>query len=278
MRNLFLIGTAAATLALCVTPAAAQDGSDEFSGFYVGGAVTYDFQGNDPGERIAFDRNLDGTFGDQVSTVAGTDAFAPGYCDGRAQGVIRDAGCENDRSRVSGSGRIGFDIQRGNLVVGLVGEVGKANIVDYVSAFSTTPASYTISTRLDWNASLRARAGYAANTTLFYVTGGGAYADLDSRFETSNTANTFTPRGGEDAWGYTAGGGIEQKISKNISFGLEYLWTDLKMDDYVVRVGQGTAPATNPFVLAPNTTGTDLVRSGDRLRFHSARAVVSFRF
>ncbi|HEV7288381.1 outer membrane protein [Sphingomonas sp.] len=278
MRNLFLVGAAAAAIALSATSASAQDGSDEFSGFYVGGAVTYDFQGNDPGERIAFDRNLDGTFGDQVSTDAGADAFSPGFCDGRAQSAIRDTGCENDRSRVSGAARVGFDVQRGNLVFGLVGEVGKANTVDFVSAFSTTPASYTISTRMDWNASLRARAGYAANTTLFYVTGGGAYADLDSRFETSNTANSFTPTGGEDAWGYTAGGGLEQKISKNISVGVEYLWTDLKMDDYTVRVGRGTALATNPFVLAPNTTGTDLVRSGDRLRFHSARAVVAFRF
>jgi len=272
-----------ATIALmAAVPAFGQETTEDrpFSGLYVGGSVGYDFQGNDAGERISFDRNLDGTFGDNVATSTGANAFGPGFCDGRAQGITPGAGgpCENDRSRVSFAGRVGFDIQRGNIVFGAVGEAGTSRIVDYVSAYSTTPASYSLSTRIDWNASVRARAGYAADTTLFYVTGGGAYANLDQRFETSNTANTFTARGKDDAWGYTAGGGIEQKLGTNFSVGLEYLWTDLKAKDYVVRVERGSAPATNPFVLAPNTAGTDLRRSGDHLRFHSARVTAAFRF
>ena len=49
-------------------------------------------------------------------------------------------------------------------------------------------------------------------------------------------------------------------------------------DDNVIRVGRGTAPATNPFVLAPNTTGTDIVRSNDKIEFHAVNIGMSYRF
>ena len=39
-----------------------------------------------------------------------------------------------------------------------------------------------------------------------------------------------------------------------------------------------SAPATNPFVLAPNTAGTDIRRSDDKFRWHSLRATAAFRF
>ena len=34
----------------------------------------------------------------------------------------------------------------------------------------------------------------------------------------------------------------------------------------------------NPFVLAPNTTGTNFQRSDDKFRWHSMRATAAFRF
>ena len=49
-------------------------------------------------------------------------------------------------------------------------------------------------------------------------------------------------------------------------------------DDYRVLVTQGAAPATNPFVLPPNTAGTDLKRSDDVFRWQSIRATAAFRF
>ena len=77
--------------------------------------------------------------------------------------------------------------------------------------------------------------------------------------------------------GYTAGGGIEQKLGRNFSVGLEYLYTDLNEDDYVVNVNPGTAPATNPFLLG-NAGGSDMRRSSDNFRWHSIRATAAFRF
>lgn len=266
-----------AATAMAAAPAFAQDAPEkEFEGFYVGGAFGADSQPNDIDTGTQFDTNLDGRFGDTVRTTAGADAFSTGFCNGLAVNAT-NTGCTNDRDDIGYSGRIGGDVQFGRFVIGAVGEIGKSEIRDSVSAFSTTPARYSFSRELDFNASLRARVGVAARKTLFYATGGGAYGKVRSTFSTSNGANSFTGRGNSDTWGYTVGGGIETKVTKHISVGLEYLYTQLNDDDYTVRVGPGTAPATNPFLLV-NAAGTDIRRSDPYFRWHSMRATVNFRF
>ncbi|MDO7842583.1 outer membrane protein [Sphingomonas immobilis] len=282
IQSLFL-ATAAFVFA---TPAMAQETIEKhFDGFYAGGTIGFDAQPNDVGSTILFDRNLDGTFGDTVATATGANAFAPsaaqpgaGFCNGAATSTGRLTGCTNDKDNISYSARVGFDKQYGHFVIGALGEFGKSQVRDSVSAFSTTPANYVMSRKVDFNANLRLRAGYAFDKTLFYATGGGAYARINSSFTTTNAANSFTARGDNGAWGLVGGGGIEQKISKHFSIGLEYLYNQYQDGDYRVRVGAGTAPATNPFILPPNTTGTDFRRSDDKFRWHSVRATAQFRF
>lgn len=273
--RMILLG--AASMMALATPALAQDA--EFNGAYVGGSIGYSFQSKDDNETIMFDRDLNGSFGDTVVTSAAgaPNAFSPGFCGGSATGTANSA-CNDDDDGISYAARVGFDYQmNSNFVVGVVLEAGKTDINDSVSAFSTTPASYTMTREIDWNAGLRARLGYAAGKTLFYATGGGAYARVDHSFTTSNTANSFTGRGKNDAWGYAAGGGVEHKFGESFSVGVEYLYTNLKDDNYRVRAGTGTAPATNPFLLA-GAGGTDFRRSGDRFDFHGVRATAAFRF
>ncbi len=62
----FALATVAAVV--IAAPAQAQDG---FNGFYAGVSVGYDFQANDDGEEISFDRGSNGTFGETVTTAAG---------------------------------------------------------------------------------------------------------------------------------------------------------------------------------------------------------------
>ena len=271
----------AATLAgLAFAPAAlAQESVDgePFSGVYIGGAGGYDVQPNDIGSRILFDRNLDGGFNDRVTTAAGADAFSPGFCNGRAT-QSGNIGCTNDRDGWAYYARAGADKQFGNFVVGFVGEFGKSEITDSVSAFSTTPAAYTMTRSVEWEAGARGRLGYAANTTLFYGTFGAGYARIDRKFETNNAANAFSESGKRNQFGFQGGGGIEQKLGRNFSVGLEYLHHQYRDDDYRVRASAGSAPATNPFILAPNTSGTDFARSDDKFRWHSLRATAAFRF
>lgn len=243
-----------------------------FQGLYVGGFVSYDVQPNDPGESIIFNRNGSAT----VTTAAGADAFSPGFCNGRATAAVPDNGCRNDRDDVAYGGRIGFDVQKRWLVLGALAEFGDSQITDSVSAFSTTPASYTMTRSLDWEAGFRGRVGFAARNTLFYGTGGAGYARIRSDFSTTNTANAFATTGTRNKWGVQYGGGIEQKIGRNFSIGLEYLYHDYDAPDARVQVTQGTAPATNPFVLGGTTT--TFARSDNKFNWHSLRLTASFRF
>jgi outer membrane immunogenic protein len=269
MRN-FAIASLAAALA--ATPSYAED---QFDGVYGGVSIGYDFQDSDGGEIITFDRGSNGSFGETVTTAAGANAFAPGFCGGEATSP-QNANCEPDSDGAAFHARLGYDKQMGKVVLGLVAEIGTANVRDAVSAFSVTPASYYIEREIDYTAALRLRAGFTAGeSTLVYATGGLAYAKLDQVFETSNTANSFTVFADDNSWGYQLGGGIEQKVGQSFSLGLEYLYTAYGEDDTLIRVGQGQAPATNPFVLAG---GVDFKRANDNFNLQTVRAVATYRF
>lgn len=285
-------GFAAAAIAMAAPASAQSDTTTSWTGPYVGLRAGYSWQPKDGGERLKFDTNRDGSFNDVVRTTTGADAFSPGFCGGLGITSSPAAGCGGDKDALEYQGVVGFDYQIGrNIVVGVVGEYGNSNVNDSVSGFSTTPANYTISRGLRGTGSVRARAGYAFGlfnaepTTLAYVTGGAAYGRVRNRFGTTNNANSFTDNAGQDArqntykdnvWGYTYGGGVEQRIGK-FSIGLLYLYTSLKDNDYTVDVGRGTAPATNPFLLT-NATGTLMKRSYSEFNRHSVSVTTSYRF
>src|SRR5689334_7484865 len=77
-----ILFTAAATMALAA-PAAAQS-APSWTGFYVGGRVGYVASPLKTNQSVLFDKNLDGSFGDTVTTAAGANAFSPGFCNGVA--------------------------------------------------------------------------------------------------------------------------------------------------------------------------------------------------
>lgn len=268
---------ASASLAFATTPAFAQSEDEEWEGAYIGGSIGLAAQNNDRNEGVVFDTNLDGNFDNNVNTVAGANAFSPGFCGGAATGRTPIEGCRGDKDGLEYNVRAGYDSQMGNIVVGFVLEAGKNESRDSVTAFSTTPANYVFTRELDYALQARARVGYAARGALFYATGGAAYAKIDNSFSSSNTANSFTTNGSTKSWGYSYGGGAEVKIAKNLSIGLEYLYTNYVDDDYRVSVGRGTAPATNPFLLA-NPAGTDMRRDDSDFDMHNIRFTTSLRF
>lgn len=278
MKILSLLAATAATMALA-SPALAQSGRDtsqDFDGPYVGVTGGYTVQPNDGRETFVFDTNQDGSYGETVNTSGGTDAFSPGFCGGSSTGTA-NVNCRNDKDGFEYFGKLGYDKRMGNFVVGAVIEGGRSEASDAVSGFSTTPAAYRFSRSADYQANARLRAGYTpGGGVLFYATGGGAYAKLDNRFATTNSVNSFADNGRTNGWGYVAGGGAEAMLTSNISLGLEYLYTDIQDDDFVVNVGAGTAGPTNPFL--QNGPGTDIKRGDDHFRTHSVRASLNFRF
>lgn len=278
MKLLHSAAAAAVLFAAGATPALAQSAPD-WNGFYIGVHGGFLDSDDDRNETVVFDRDFDGQFDDTVVTTAPADAFSPGFCAGQANGTNPTARCDNDGGGVEGGARLGYDLQFGHWVIGAVADVQAVDAKDAVTAYSTTPATYVLVRNLEHTAGLRARVGYGFGPALVYATGGVAYGKVDNRFLTSNGANSFTARADEDdADGTQFGGGVEWRLAPNLTLVTEYLYTDLEAGDHVVRVGPGTAPATNPFILPPNTAGTDLTRSSDAFKFHALRLGFNVRF
>jgi outer membrane immunogenic protein len=274
------VSAAALTLLLTsvAAPALAQSAPD-WSGFYGGLSGGVQENNEQAGESLVFDRDFDGAFDDTVVTVTGADAFGPGSCSGGAMGSELAAGCDVDPTSPDISFRLGYDFQMGALVLGAVAEWSAVDVEDSVSSFSTTPAAYVMTRQLDDMAALRARLGVAAGSGLYYVTAGAAYGGMEHSFRTTNQTNSFAVRKNEDdADGWQLGAGLEWRIAPKVSLVGEYLFTSLEVGDFVVRAGPGSAAPTNPFILPPNTVGTDISRSNDEMELHALKIGVNMRF
>lgn len=270
-----LLAASTAALALSAAPALAQDWSGPYIGIHGGYGQTND----QDDERLRFDRNLDGNFGDTVRTAAGADAFSPGSCGGSPNGNTPADGCDDDFNAAEAGVRAGWDFQFGSFVVGGLIEYSEVSAEDSVTSYSTTPANYVFERKLENLAAIRARLGYAMGPALFYGTAGVATGEMSNQFYSSNGVNSFDATVNEDeADGYQAGGGIEYRLAGNLTLTGEYIYTSLEAPAFTIRVGRGIAPANNPFVLTPNTTGTDIIRSNSRFGLHAVRIGMNYRF
>lgn len=120
-----------------------------------------------------------------------------------------------DASGGFGGGQIGYSVQTGNLVFGIEGDLAGAGISQ--NGLQGIPfTSFTTDTL----ASLRGRAGVAANTWLFYGTVGGGW----THDKTSGTTAAGAPFSSNE-WlsGWAAGAGVEWSIAPNWSTKFEYL-------------------------------------------------------
>ncbi len=262
-------------------PAVAQDTeSPYFDGIYVGGSVSAETVDDGTRDGLAFDTDQDGVFNNTVRTTTGANAFSPGQCNGRPLSSPPSTTCGDDDTELGYSAKIGYDQRVGDwAVAGLVLEGATSNMTDYSTGFSTTPASYTVSREVDYSVALRGRLGVSPGDGrgLIYATGGVVYGKINHGFGTTNTANSFTEMNDDDwVFGGQIGAGGELMVTDNLSLNLEYLITRYNDDDYYVAVGQGSAGATNPFLLASG--GTNLRPSDTDLMVQSIRAGLSFHF
>lgn len=286
----YLSATLGLAVAIVAMPAMAQEDpapiavntparDSHFDGPYVQAFGGLSTRGNDRGDSLRFDTDGDGRYDNTVSTAAGANAFAPGFCNGRALGATPDGGCRSDKDGAEYGVRFGYDKRMGNnFVLGGLIEGVKSDARDATSGFSSTPASYVIQRQMDYGLNARVRAGYTpGGGALFYVTGGGGVAKIDHTFLTTNTANSFAPqRNNRLVWGWQAGGGGEIMVARNVSLGIEYLYNRYNDNKYNVEVGPGTAPATNPFLI--DSGSTSIKGSNKDFSYHSLRATVGFQF
>ena len=147
-----------------------------------------------------------------------------------------------------GGGTLGYNIQTGDWVWGIEGDV------DYVNAKDTASSAFCSSCTFKdtWLATARGRIGYSFDRWLPYVTGGGAWGNME--MESSGGSATKTKGG------WTAGAGIEYAFGHNWSAKVEYLYVDL---------GSATCGSAACFLPADETINftANIIRAGVNFRF-----------
>jgi len=107
-----------------------------------------------------------------------------------------------------------------NWLAGIEGDIGYLGINRQYTDWNQ-PTGTQVGLKTSWYSTLRARFGYVTGPSLFYATGGAAFVHVKDTFgDPPLTTASFTKTG------WTAGGGIETKLSRNWSTTTEYLYID----------------------------------------------------
>jgi outer membrane immunogenic protein len=163
---------------------------------------------------------------------------------------VAPEGCHNATGGVAG-GQIGYRWQSAAWVFGLEGQGDWANLRG--SNQSTFAAPFSNQSKVDAFGLFTGQVGYAFNTVLLYVKGGGAVTA--DRFNVNTTVGNalVATTGDQTRWGGTVGAGLEFAFAPNWSAGVEY--------DHLF-MGNKTTTFTNNGALGPAGTlfGTDRIR------------------
>lgn len=146
----------------------------------------------------------------------------------------------NDVNGVIGGGQAGYNWVASNWLFGLEGDIqgsgerGSSTIVCVACADDGTNITAALTQKLNWFGTARGRVGVLASpTVLLYATGGLAYGEVATGGSiTGNNANGASitvafPGTSSTRAGWTAGAGVEGRISGNWTAKLEYLYMDL---------------------------------------------------
>jgi outer membrane immunogenic protein len=123
----------------------------------------------------------------------------------------------------------GYNVQLGSFVVGVEGDIEGVFGDDNDDLVIVGPGGGVFTNygfagnALDWQGSIRARAGFAFDRTLIYATGGFAFAGVSDGFGILGNDDTLT--------GWTLGAGVEYAFTNNLTTRLEYRYTNFDGGD-----------------------------------------------
>jgi outer membrane immunogenic protein len=144
-------------------------------------------------------------------------------------------------------GTVGCNYQINQFVVGVEGDLSWADVKG--SAFLIGPAfntDFIHNMRESYFATARGRLGYAAwSDTLFYVTGGAAWAGVEISSQNIVTGLVGATNSAQ-LHGWTAGGGVEHAFTAHITAKVEYLYAEFSRHNFFEATnGCCTTEATN---------------------------------
>jgi len=146
----------------------------------------------------------------------------------------------NDVNGVIGGAQVGYNWQSSNWLFGLEadiqgsGEKGSSTIVCVACGDGPSNIISNLTQKLDWFGTVRGRAGVLVTpAVLLYATGGLAYGEVETGGTITGPtlavplATVALPGASSTRVGWTAGAGVEGRISGNWTAKLEYLYMDL---------------------------------------------------
>jgi outer membrane immunogenic protein len=150
-----------------------------------------------------------------------------GYMWGSAQFTGGAGNFETSPKGFLAGGQIGYNLQTGNIVFGLEGDI------DYVDAKATAnnPACVNCTVKNSWLATGRGRVGYSFGRFLPDITGGVAGGKLETTVNGGTASKTQV--------GWTLGAGLEYALWNSWSVKAEYLYVDLGS----ITCGSAACPA-----------------------------------
>lgn len=172
-------------------------------------------------------------------------------------GAVTTLSASSDAGFVGG-GQVGYNFQTGAFVFGVETDIqyadlgGKLNWGSYTWWDNGNSSQYF--------GTVRARAGYAIDRTLIFLTGGFAYGGL-------NSGGAF---GGSNNTGWTLGGGVEYAFTNNWTAKIQYdyIQLDTGSKNGTHEAGAiGTEPAGTYTATSKATGSANVVRVGVNYKF-----------
>lgn len=128
-----------------------------------------------------------------------------------------------DSDGIVGGVQIGYNWQTGPFVIGVEADFQASGVEgNFAGRAGAGPAAvlYRGTHETPWFGTFRGRLGYAWDRWLFYVTGGGYYAEN----KVTGRAGGVAFSNSRDGLGWTVGGGVEWALVANWSVKAEYLY------------------------------------------------------
>lgn len=141
-----------------------------------------------------------------------------------------DSSYDASKDGVTYGGAIGYDLQRGNTVFGVEGEITGASTRD--RATDVLAAGDSLRVKADRDLYVGGRLGFVVGgRTLIYAKGGYTNAGFSTHYSSPNTTPAINIRDNEKEDGWRLGAGAEMKLTGNIYAKAEYRYSDYGADD-----------------------------------------------
>ncbi|TFF25629.1 porin family protein [Jiella endophytica] len=187
--------------------------------------------------------NLGVQAGAAMGGHAGEASFDPGTTPAFGGG---DVNYDLDGNFIGGA-NIGYDYQfQNNVVLGATADFSYIDRTKETTYSTPGGSNFTDETKLNYLGTVRAKLGYAMDNVMVYGTGGLAYADVKQDASAPSTAAgsefagyNFDTSNDKSSVGYAVGAGVDYMATQNLSFGVEYLYTNLGKNEQTISGTNG---------------------------------------